>query len=254
MQEDDAATGGKGMGQLDVIIGRLAACANREAADALAVEFCYVNSKLARRRLVKALHSLLPRIQMVQIPCFARLTATLSQCVKDIGPPLVSALESEFFHWFHKKEQSAAAAETRQRNARFLAELCKFRVCPSATLFNVLKACLDDFTQQNVDVACACDRIVSFANDGADEHCVFCFHRHAAGELRAIPVQATGDASAHVKLARLDDAQEEQQSIGREAGMDGLVVVVALIYMRLRTCSWRMHSIYASHRSVQRGW
>jgi len=147
----------------------IASSQTREAADALAVEFCYVNGKTARRRLVRALHSLLPRIQSVQIPCFARLVATLSQSIKDIGPPLVTSLEGEFFHLFHKKDQSAAASEQRQRNARFLAELCKFHVCSSNTLFHVLKACLDEFTQQNIDVACTSRyshvKLEAFADD-----------------------------------------------------------------------------------------
>lgn len=64
-----------------------------------------MNNKATRRRLVRALHALLPKIQMVQIPCFARLVATIAQCIKDVGPPLVTALEGEFFHLLNKKDQ-----------------------------------------------------------------------------------------------------------------------------------------------------
>ncbi|OWM70144.1 hypothetical protein CDL15_Pgr025994 [Punica granatum] len=44
--------------------------------------------------------------------------------------------------------------ETKIRNIRFIGELCKFRIAPAGLVFSCLKACLDDFTHHNIDVAC----------------------------------------------------------------------------------------------------
>lgn len=41
------------------------------------------------------------------------------------------------------------------RNARYLAELTKFRLVAPGTFFVALKQLLDDFTHHNVDAACA---------------------------------------------------------------------------------------------------
>lgn len=41
------------LAQLDALIARLPTLGNRDLIDAAAVEFCYINSKAARKRLVK---------------------------------------------------------------------------------------------------------------------------------------------------------------------------------------------------------
>jgi hypothetical protein len=38
------------------------------------------------------------------------------------------------------------------RNVRYIGELVKFRVAPPIVPFNVLKTCLDNFTNLNVEV------------------------------------------------------------------------------------------------------
>lgn len=109
-----------------------------------AVEFCYVNSKTNRRRLVKVsccfqtypsnfnLFSFcffkaifnVPRTQLVLLPYYARLAAILSPYMKDVGTSLVAMvciisviissltyflsslqLEEEFNYLFNKKDQ-----------------------------------------------------------------------------------------------------------------------------------------------------
>ncbi|KAK2654190.1 hypothetical protein Ddye_014046 [Dipteronia dyeriana] len=55
--------------------------------------------------------------------------------------------------------------ETKITNIRFIGELCKFKTASSPGLvFTCLKACLDDFTHHNIDVACnllgTCDRFL----------------------------------------------------------------------------------------------
>ncbi|RXH94326.1 hypothetical protein DVH24_024010 [Malus domestica] len=44
--------------------------------------------------------------------------------------------------------------ETKIRNIRFIGELCKFKIAPAGLVFSCLKACLDDFSHHNIDVAC----------------------------------------------------------------------------------------------------
>nr|GMD38603.1 regulator of nonsense transcripts UPF2 [Ipomoea batatas] len=44
--------------------------------------------------------------------------------------------------------------ESKIRNIRFIGELCKFKIAPAGLVFSCLKACLDDFTHHNIDVAC----------------------------------------------------------------------------------------------------
>jgi len=63
-----------------------------------------------------------------------------------------SQLEEEFRQLLQQKDQMNI--ESKIKNIRFLAELTKFRICPTNTIFACLKACLDDFRHHNVDVAC----------------------------------------------------------------------------------------------------
>jgi len=56
----------------------------RDAVDTIAEKFCYHNSKANRRRLVSALFGV-HRSQLELLPYYARLTATLSACMEDVG-------------------------------------------------------------------------------------------------------------------------------------------------------------------------
>ena len=53
------------------------------------------------------------------------------------------------------RDPTQRTLEARLRNARYLAELAKFRVVPFGGLFSMLKALLDDFSGHNVDAAAA---------------------------------------------------------------------------------------------------
>ena len=68
----------------------------------LQVDFCYLNSKANRRRLVRALFSV-PRSSLQLLPYYARLTATLQRCMRDVGPALLQLLEEEFYALKTKK-------------------------------------------------------------------------------------------------------------------------------------------------------
>ncbi|KAI5648769.1 hypothetical protein M9H77_34774 [Catharanthus roseus] len=115
------------------------------------VEFCYLNSKSNRKKLVRALFNV-PRTSLELLPYYSRMIATLSTCMKDVSSMLLLLLEEEFNFLINKKDQMNI--ETKIRNIRFIGELCKFKIAPPGFVFSCLKACLDDFSHHNIDVAC----------------------------------------------------------------------------------------------------
>ncbi|GMG99374.1 hypothetical protein Nepgr_001214 [Nepenthes gracilis] len=136
---------------LDALLQRLPGCVSRDLIDQLTVEFCYLNSKSNRKKLVRALFNV-PRTSLELLPYYSRMVATLSACMKDVSSLLLQMLEEEFNFLINKKDQMNI--ETKIRNIRFIGELCKFRIAPVGLVFSCLKACLDDFTHHNIDVAC----------------------------------------------------------------------------------------------------
>eukprot|EP00252_Welwitschia_mirabilis_P015911 TRINITY_DN352_c0_g1_i2.p1 TRINITY_DN352_c0_g1~~TRINITY_DN352_c0_g1_i2.p1 ORF type:complete len:706 (-),score=145.51 TRINITY_DN352_c0_g1_i2:279-2270(-) len=80
------------------------------------------------------------------------MVATLSTCMKDVPSMLLQLLEDEFNFLLNKKDQMNI--ETKIKNIRFIGELAKFKIAPPGFVFTCLKACLDDFTHHNIDVAC----------------------------------------------------------------------------------------------------
>ncbi|XP_076925948.1 regulator of nonsense transcripts UPF2-like [Bidens hawaiensis] len=136
---------------LDGLLQRLPGCVSRDLIDQLTVEFCYLNSKSSRKKLVRALFNV-PRTSLELLPYYSRMVATLSTCMKDVPSMLLQLLEEEFNFLINKKDQMNI--ETKIKNIRFIGELCKFKIAPSGLIFSCLKACLDDFTHHNIDVAC----------------------------------------------------------------------------------------------------
>ncbi|CAN6710429.1 unnamed protein product [Malus baccata var. baccata] len=126
---------------LDALLQRLPGC----------VEFCYLNSKANRKKLVRAVFNV-PRTSLELLAYYSRLVATLSTCMKDVSSMLLAMLEEEFNFLINKKDQMNI--ETKIRNIRFIGELCKFKIAPAGLVFSCLKACLDDFSHHNIDVAC----------------------------------------------------------------------------------------------------
>lgn len=136
---------------LDALLQRLPGCVSRDLIDQLTVEFCYLNSKSNRKKLVRALFSV-PRTSLELLAYYSRMVATLSTCMKDVSSLLLQMLEEEFNFLINKKDQMNI--ETKIRNIRFIGELCKFKIAPAGLVFSCLKACLDDFSHHNIDVAC----------------------------------------------------------------------------------------------------
>ncbi|KAI9031872.1 armadillo-type protein [Phycomyces nitens] len=149
--KDEASVKPTHLALVDALLARLPTLANRDLIDGAAVEFCYVNSKTARKRLAKALLGV-PRQRVDLLPYYSRLIAVLNNYYPDIGETIVAALEHEFKGLQRKKTQDLL--ESRVKNIRFISELTKFRVAPSHTIFHMFKVALDDFNNQNVDVVC----------------------------------------------------------------------------------------------------
>ncbi|KAL4437467.1 hypothetical protein ABPG77_003448 [Micractinium sp. CCAP 211/92] len=141
--------------QLDLLLARLPGCVSKELADELAVNFCYQQTKGARKRLARALAAELPLGALALLPYYARITATLAQVFPDIAQAVSSHLESEFATLARSKDATARTLEPRVRNMRYVAELAKFRLFPPGTAFSMLKSLLDDFSGHNIDAACA---------------------------------------------------------------------------------------------------
>lgn len=77
--------------QLAALLARLPDLSNRDAIDKVAVEFTFLNSKAARRRLVKVLTGV-PRTRQDLIPYYARLIATLNRYMPDVGSTAVATV------------------------------------------------------------------------------------------------------------------------------------------------------------------
>ncbi|GAN06684.1 nonsense-mediated mRNA decay factor protein [Mucor ambiguus] len=137
--------------QLDGLFARLPTCGNRDLIDSVAVDFCYMNNKNARKRLVKTLLGV-QRQRLDLLPYYSRLIATLNTYFPDVGEMVLTALTYEFKGLQRKKTHNLL--ETRIKNIRYLSELAKFRVAPAHTIFHAFKMALDDFTNHNIDIVC----------------------------------------------------------------------------------------------------
>lgn len=135
---------------LTALLARLPDCTNRSLIDQAALEFAFLNSKAARKRLVKFL-SQVPKNRTDVLPHYSRLVATLNKYMPDVGADLIAALDEEFRYLQRKKNVVKELAEVRLKNITFLSNLTKFRVVPPHLILHMFKVCLDDFSGTNVD-------------------------------------------------------------------------------------------------------
>eukprot|EP00803_Ostreobium_quekettii_P008396 evm.model.scf_755.1 EVM.evm.TU.scf_755.1 scf_755:18101-34941(-) len=140
--------------ELDALLSRLPTCVTRDSADEISVNFCYLNSKAARKRLMRALCDV-PKGSLQLLSFFARIAATLKQVYPDIANGVCQYLEEEFAALLTHKDPTEMTLEPRIRNMRYIGELCKFRIIPFGTVFIFLKQLLDDFVHHSIDAACA---------------------------------------------------------------------------------------------------
>jgi regulator of nonsense transcripts 2 len=137
--------------QVDALLLRLPDLNNRDLIDQAAIDFCFLNSKASRNRLIRVLQEV-PRSRQDLLPYYSRLSATLNKYLPDIGKALVEHLDKEFRSLQRRKEKDLS--ESRARNARYLSELTKFGVVPEHVIFHCLKVALEDFHRTNIEIIC----------------------------------------------------------------------------------------------------
>ncbi|KAJ3790841.1 transcription factor [Lentinula aff. detonsa] len=135
---------------LTALLTRLPDATNRILIDQAAVDFAFLNSKAARKRLVKFLGQV-PKNRTDLLPHYSRLVAILNPYMPDVGTELVSLLDEEFRYLQRKKNVVKELAEVRMKNVTYLSNLTKFRVVPTHLILHIFKVCLDDFYGTNVE-------------------------------------------------------------------------------------------------------
>ncbi|TVY82041.1 Regulator of nonsense transcripts [Lachnellula suecica] len=153
--EDDQSTAiaNKTIGaQVDALLARLPDLTNKDLIDQAAIDFCFLNSKASRNRLVKAVQEV-PKGRSDLLPSYSRLVATLGKYMPDIPKGLVEHLDQEFRSLQRRKEKEFLG-QARLGNIRYLAELTKFGVVPEHVIFHCLKVSLDDFSRMNIEIIC----------------------------------------------------------------------------------------------------
>ena len=136
--------------QVDAILTRLPELQNKEQIDQTAMDFCFLNSKASRNRLIKTVQEV-PKGRSDLLPSYARLVATLGKYMPDISHGLVSYLDDEF-RSLQRRKQKDFLGQVRTSNIRYLAELTKFGVVPEHVIFHCLKVSLDDFSRMNIEI------------------------------------------------------------------------------------------------------
>ena len=136
--------------QVDELLARLPELATREKVDEVAIDFCLLNSKASRNRMIKALQDV-PKGRTDLLPLYARLVATLGKYMLDISQALVGYLDDEF-RSLQRRKTKDFLGQVRMMNVRYLAELTKFGVVPDHVIFHCLKVSLDDFSRMNIEI------------------------------------------------------------------------------------------------------
>lgn len=151
--EQTTAIANKTVGsQVDAILARLPQISSKEQVDDIAYDFCFVNSKASRNRLIKAVQEV-PRGRSDLLPLYSRLVTTLGRYMTDVSQGLVSYLDDEF-RSLQRRKQKDSLAGVRMSNIRYLAELTKFGLVPEHVIFHCLKVSLDDFSRMNIEIIC----------------------------------------------------------------------------------------------------
>ncbi len=154
-KEDDQSTAiaNKTIGaQVDALLARLPDLTSKDLIDQAAIDFCFLNSKASRNRLIKAVQEI-PKGRSDLLPSYSRLVATLGKYMPDITKGLVDHLDQEFRSLQRRKEKEFLG-QARLGNIRYLAELTKFGVVPEHVIFHCLKVSLDDFSRMNIEIIC----------------------------------------------------------------------------------------------------
>ncbi|KAH8659144.1 armadillo-type protein [Tricladium varicosporioides] len=152
-EDQSTAIANKTIGaQVDALLARLPDLTSKDLIDQAAIDFCFLNSKASRNRLIKAIQEI-PKGRSDLLPSYSRLVATLGKYMPDIPKGLVDHLDQEFRSLQRRKEKEFLG-QARLGNIRYLAELTKFGVVPEHVIFHCLKVSLDDFSRMNIEIIC----------------------------------------------------------------------------------------------------
>jgi len=152
-EDQSVAIANKNIGaQVDALLLRLPDLTSKDTIDQMAIDFCFLNSKASRNRLIKALTDV-PKGRGDLLPNWSRLVATLGQYMPDIPRGLVEYLDAEFRSLQRRKDKEFLG-QVRLGNIRYLAELTKFGIVPEHVVFHCLKVSLDDFSRMNIEIIC----------------------------------------------------------------------------------------------------
>ena len=150
-EEQSTSIANKTVGaQVDALLARLPELQTKDAIDQAAIDFCFLNSKASRNRLIKAVQEV-PKGRTDLLPVYSRLVATLGKYMTDISQALVQYLDDEF-RSLQRRKLKDSLGQVRTGNIRYLAELTKFGVVPEHVIFHCLKVSLDDFSKMNIDI------------------------------------------------------------------------------------------------------
>jgi regulator of nonsense transcripts 2 len=138
--------------QVDAVLAKLPELNTKDAVDSTAIEFCFLNSKASRNRLIKAVQEI-PKGRSDLLPLYSRLIATLGKYMPDVSQGLVAYLDDEF-RSLQRRKSKDFLGQVRTQNVRYLAELTKFGVVPEHVIFHCLKVSLDDFSRMNIEIIC----------------------------------------------------------------------------------------------------
>ena len=136
--------------QVDALLARLPEVQTKDHVDQFATDFCFLNSKASRNRLLKCVQEV-PKGRSDLLPLYSRLVATLGKYLPDISTGLVTYLDDEF-RSLQRRKQKDFLGLVRTGNIRYLAELTKFGVVPEHVIFHCLKVSLDDFSRMNIEI------------------------------------------------------------------------------------------------------
>ena len=151
--DQSTAIANKSVGtQVDAVLARLPELNTKDTVDQTAIDFCFLNSKASRNRLIKAVQDI-PKGRSDLLPIYSRLIATLGKYMPDVSQGLVAYLDDEF-RSLQRRKSKDFLGQVRTQNVRYLAELTKFGVVPEHVIFHCLKVSLDDFSRMNIEIIC----------------------------------------------------------------------------------------------------
>ena len=136
--------------QVDTLLTKLPELQTKDQVDQLALDFCFLNSKASRNRLIKAVSDV-PKGRSDLLPLYSRLVATLGQYLPDIPQGLITYLDEEF-RSLQRRKSKEFLGQVRMGNICYLAELTKFGVVPEHIIFHCFKVSLDEFSRMNIEI------------------------------------------------------------------------------------------------------